>query len=127
MKMGLFALGFILFIVGAISACLGGALVDWDSESDHAKDGRIAVYVSAIVAVLGCVMIFVGIYTISQRKLVRYHIEAHYLNGEVRRMTMEGYREPRIESYRGSYFVKTEFNSEPAVIRYELIDTDTIK
>lgn len=51
----------------------------------------------------------------------RYTVDAHYLNGEVRRIILYGYCEPYIYSYKGSYDLCTDRNEVKGVLFFDLI------
>lgn len=63
----------------------------------------------------------------------RYTIKAYYLDGGSRVITMKGFFSPKVQSYKGSYWLETFYGydgsirmSEPAVCRYDLLHKEDI-
>lgn len=82
---------------------------------------------SIVVVCLGLVFVVWGLIDLVEPKKCYYTIDAHYSNGDVLRLRMKGYSEPRIFYRSGGFGVRTELEYEFAVIRYDLVRVDTIK
>lgn len=81
-----------------------------------------------LTAVLLIMLLALGATSCANEKwaIYRYTIRAYYLDGGNKVITMEGYCPPYVESWKGSYWIKTSFDCEKAACRYDLLHSEDI-
>lgn len=74
------------------------------------------------IAIAGVMMFIVGVYRFGKMPLYEYKINAHYIDGGIKTLIFESKYDPKIEAYKGTYWLEYAGYNELGVVRFEIIN-----
>ena len=108
-------IGFLMFVGSAFIALLFN--VEYDDENSVTIRN-----ISIAIATAGLIMFIVGVIKLNRMPLYEYRINAHYIDGYTRTLIFESKNDPKIEAYKGTYWLEYAGYNELGVVRVEIIN-----
>lgn len=116
------ALGFLMFIGFLFAASLFSINAAYgDKEAANIRDVSIAF------TCVGAFLILIGVFQLSKVPFYEYKINAHYIDGQTKTLTIKSRSEPKIKAKRGTYWLGAEGCFELGVVRFEIISKKKIE
>lgn len=115
-------LGFLMFIAFLFAASLFDINATYgDKEAANIRDISIAF------TCVGAFLILIGVFQLSKIPLYEYKINAHYIDGQTKTLTIESRSDPKIKAKRGTYWLGADGCFELGVVRFEIISKKKIE
>lgn len=108
-------IGFLMFVGSAFIALLFN--VEYDDENSVTIRN-----ISIAIATAGLIMFIVGVIKLNRTPLYEYRINAYYIDGYTRTLIFESKNDPKIEAYKGTYWLEYAGYNELGVVRFEIIN-----
>lgn len=91
------------------------------------KRARSIVATLVIGAIIGIVLMVVGIHREQERPVYNFRVRAYFLDGAIKYYTITSKDEPRVNAYRGTYWMNNGDRRILGVIRCEVLSKTEAK
>lgn len=115
-------LGILMFI-----GCLFAAFLFNINATYGDKDAANIRDVSIAISCVGVFLILIGVFRLNKMPLYEYKINAHYIDGQTKTITIESKSDPKISARRGTYWLGADGCFELGVVRFEIISKKKIE